>query len=127
MAEATKVKALAADFADIADFVTIYIREIHASDGWSFVGHRYPIKQPTTVQERVLAARFLLDDDALRPPGTFFIDKLDNQALKLYGALPERAYIALDGVIVFQGKLGPFGYHLSEVREWLENFRRKTS
>ncbi len=63
----------------------------------------------------------------MRPPGTFYIDKLDNKAAKAYGALPERLYVVLDGVVNFQGGMGPYGYHVHEVRNWLEEFRRKTS
>ncbi len=123
----TEFKKVAADFADLADFVTVYIKEPHPSDGFDFSGNRYKIKQHVSLQDRVQAANMLLNDEAASPPGVMYIDKLDNQAAKLYGVFAERLYIVLDGVIVYQGILTPFGYHVCEVREWLEKFQEKAS
>ena len=36
-----------------------------------------------------------------------------------YGAWPERLYIIIDGIVVYKGNVGPFGYKLPEVKEFL--------
>ena len=38
------------------------------------------------------------------------VDSLTDDANKAYAGLPERLYIILDGIIVYQGAQGPFGY-----------------
>lgn len=38
-----------------------------------------------------------------------------NAANAAYGATPERLYIIKDGIILYQGGMGPFGYDLAEV------------
>ena len=126
MAKLAEFRKAAAEFADIADFVTTYISEAHPADGWDFSGNKYKINQHTSLQERLLAASILLDDEDLRPPGTFLIDKMDTEAELLYGALPERLYIVMDGLIKYAGRRGPDGYKIDEVKAWLEAFRGKT-
>ena len=125
MALLADFKQVVADFADIADFVTIYISEAHATNQWNFPGNKYKIKKHNSLQDRLLAASILLDDEELRPPGTFLIDTMDNEADLLYGGMPERLYIIIDGNILYAGKKGPMGYKLNEVRDWLENHRAK--
>jgi hypothetical protein len=48
------------------------------------------------------------------------VDGMDNRANALYAGWPERFYVVdRQGVIVYKGKLGPFGYHPEEVESWL--------
>ena len=126
MALLADFKQVVADFTDIADFVTIYISEAHATNQWNFPGNKYKIKQHDSLQARLQAANLILDDEELRPPGTFLIDIMDNEADLLYGGMPERLYIILDGVIVYAGRKGPVGYNLNDVRKWLEKYRAKS-
>ena len=51
---------------------------------------------------------------------------MDTEAELLYGALPERLYIVMDGLIKYAGRRGPDGYKIDEVKAWLEAFRGKT-
>ena len=126
MALLADFKQVVANFTDIADFVTIYISEAHATNQWNFPGNKYKIKQHDSLQARFQAANLILDDEELRPPGTFLIDIMDNEADLLYGGMPERLYIILDGVIVYAGRKGPVGYNLNDVRKWLEKYRAKS-
>ena len=43
MAELAAFQRAVADFADVADFVSVYISEVHPSDGWDIIGNRYEI------------------------------------------------------------------------------------
>ncbi len=126
MAELSDFKKVVEDFAGVADFVTVYITEAHAMDQWNFRGNKYKIKQHASLQERVLAASILQEDDEFRIPGTFYVDKMDNEANLAYGALPERLYIVLDGTVAYEGRKGPHGYEVGEVRDWLHEFKNKS-
>ena len=119
-------KGLVAEFAEIADFTTIYITEAHASDGFDFIGNKYKIKQHTSLQERILAASILLEDEDLNIQGTLLIDNMENEAMSVYGALPERLYIVLDGKVLFVGDEGPVGYSVEAVKNWLEEYKAKS-
>ena len=119
-------KRVVAEFADVANFTTTYISEAHASDEWNFFGNKYKIKQHTSLQERILAASILLEDEQLKIPGTFLIDNMKNDAQCLYAAFPERLYIVLDGKILFVGDMGPAGYSVEAVKNWLEEYKAKS-
>jgi hypothetical protein len=42
--------------------------------------------------------------------GRLVADQLNDEACRAYGSLPDRLYIVHDGVVVFQGGIGPFDY-----------------
>ena len=117
-------KGLVAEFVEIADFTTICITEAHASDGFDFIGNKYKIKKHTSLQERILAASILLEDEDLNIPGTLLIDNMENEAMSVYGALPERLYIVLDGKVLFVGDEGPVGYSVEAVKTGWKNIRQ---
>ena len=83
MSELAKFNKVANDFSDVADFTTTYISEAHPE------GNKYNIRQHASIQDKILAASILIEDEDLRPPGTFLIDTMENNAERLYGALPE--------------------------------------
>ena len=53
-----------------------------------------------------------------------YVDNMDDKINKAFGALPERLYIIQDNIVLYQGQMGPMGYHLSEVEKWIENFTK---
>ena len=60
----------------------------------------------------------------LEPHCPIWVDKMDDEANRLYGAQPDRLYIILDDVIVYEGKRGPYGYKIEEVYDWLIQHHR---
>lgn len=54
-------------------------------------------------------------------PGEAVCNSMAGEVEARFGAWPERLYILQNGVVVYQGGLGPFDYKLSEVKEWLSN------
>lgn len=50
------------------------------------------------------------------------VDVMSDLANIAYGAVPERLYIIRDGIVKYQGGVGPFRYSLTEVRQWLSKF-----
>ena len=71
-------------------------------------------------EERVEAAEILLDYKKAEDNYDILVDLMDNKAGTAYAAMPERLYVVLDGKIVYEGDLGPFGYKLDEVEDYLE-------
>lgn len=110
-----------AKYADVADFVTVYIKEAHPLDEWQMDSNEeqgvcYP--QPTTQAERVVIANDFVKRHAWKLP--LLVDPLDNRADALYAGWPERLYVVgEDGRIAYKGETGPFGYRPEEVAEWL--------
>lgn len=140
MAKLSKVSELAALYADIADFATVYIMEAHPADGWRLEGNDTMMEgvdqsrnfdQHTTLADRLEAAAHLLTHRAMvtteregdreerlqRMP--LFVDAMDDAANLAYGALFERLYIIKDGKIAMQGGKGPSKYFVSDVSDWL--------
>ena len=122
MAEVEVFKQITRDFADVADFITIYIREAHPTDGWVLGGNKKNISQPKTMDERIAAADILLYMDITCP---ILIDTINNQACQLYASLPERLYIFHKDTIVYIGGKGPDDYRLNEVRDWLTIYKKQ--
>eukprot|EP00058_Branchiostoma_floridae_P017043 XP_002602531.1 hypothetical protein BRAFLDRAFT_93836 [Branchiostoma floridae] len=56
--------------------------------------------------------------------GPLLVDTMDDVANRKYGAWPERLYILLDGRVMYKGMPGPQGYHVHQVRDWLEKYLR---
>ena len=109
-----------AEFCDAADFLLIYIEEAHPTDGWSFKNN-FDIKTHRSIGDRLMAAKKL---SKLDPHCPIMVDKMDDNANKLYGALFERLYIVLDNIIVYEGEQGPHGYKVEEIGKWLKDYLR---
>lgn len=60
------------------------------------------------MEERFAAAQKMLDLEPLDCP--VLVDSLTDDTSKAYAGMPDRLYIVQDGVIVYQGAQGPFGY-----------------
>ncbi|CAH1268207.1 DIO1 [Branchiostoma lanceolatum] len=108
------------DFAAVADFVVVYVAEAHPTDGWATsVGMSMDIRQHRCLEERLAAAEMLALHDI---PCPVLVDTMDNAAARAYAAMPDRLYIVLDGLCVYKGWPGPFGYYPEGVRDWLQKF-----
>jgi len=120
MAKLEVFKQIAGDFADIAEFIIIYIEEAHPTDGWVLGGNKYNFQQPKTLEERIDAAEILLECDF---PCPILVDSIDNKTNEQYAALPERLYIIYDSVVALIGGKGPDDYNPDEVIDWLTKFK----
>uniref|UniRef100_A0A3Q3MRM9 Iodothyronine deiodinase n=1 Tax=Labrus bergylta TaxID=56723 RepID=A0A3Q3MRM9_9LABR len=111
-------KQLVKDFSDVADFLVIYIAEAH-STGWAFTNN-YDINQHQSLEDRLSAARILVQKEPLCP---VVVDEMDDTAAMKYGAMPERLYVLQAGKVVYKGDVGPWGYNPTEVRSFLEKMK----
>ncbi|KAL3837499.1 hypothetical protein ACJMK2_022851 [Sinanodonta woodiana] len=113
---------VASNFADVADFLIVYIAEAHATDEWIVNGNKYRINRHKKIEERLAAASILKEKN---PPCPIVVDTMSNDANHKYAAYPERLYIVHNGFIAYQGAEGPFGYDVKEVETWLHNCRQE--
>ena len=91
-----------------------------------YIFFRYKIAQHQKIEDRILAASIITEDEDLAIPGTFVIDTMSNAASLEYGAVPERLFVVLDREIKYCGGRGPAGYKVDELREWLQNYTGKS-
>ena len=96
-----RIEELRREFAEVAEFVYIYIKEAHPEDEWQMDSNaedEVVYNQPTTMDERLEVAN------------------------ACYAAWPERLYvIEQGGTIAFKGGIGPYFFDPDEVREFLED------
>jgi hypothetical protein len=108
-------------YGDRVRFLTLYIKEAHPIDEWqmdSNVKEDVCYPQPTTTAKRVAIANDFVKRFHYDIP--LIVDPIENPANAAYAGWPERFYILDEqGVIVYKGKPGPFGYHPEEVETWL--------
>lgn len=108
----------------VARMLTIYIEEAHAADEWKLpeslveteMGVSVPVHQ--SIADRIAAAKLFRAQRNV-PSLEIVCDSMRGDMVSRYGAWPERLYVIVDGVVVYQGGLGPFDYKLWEVQEWL--------
>lgn len=117
MAKLDQFKKLVTDFADSVDFVTVYVQEAHATDGWELKGNDYSIAYHQSIDHRLEAAKLLLGNGLNCP---LVMDNMKNTASFEYAAMPESLYIVSDGIVRYQG-LGPYAYDPAAVRDWISS------
>lgn len=118
MADLERFKEMIREFASVADFVLIYVREAHPLDGWNVRGPKYEdMLQHKSLEERIEAAKLLRKEGIDCP---ILVDTMDNKTCLAYGAFPERYYIIHNRKVVLANGLGPQCYSPQDVKGWLE-------
>jgi len=114
-----KILEIANKYANDAQVISIYCREMHAQDGWAIPHNSVCYVQPTTLEGRACIANDFVSVE--KASGLdLWLDQMDNTAALLYKAEPERLYIIKDGKLVFIGGKGPFDYDPWKVEDWLK-------
>ena len=109
-------------YADVADFLVVYIQEAHPLDNWYFEFEKHKRYSHKTLEDRIEAGNFLKNYIQHVP---IVVDNMRNGVCALYGALPERLYVVKNGQIVYQGGCGPEDYDLEEMETALDIFGRQ--
>jgi hypothetical protein len=108
-------------YAGQAEFLAIYIREAHPTDGWRLasndrIGVRFA--QPRTTKERTAIAQTCCSTLKMTMP--LLVDNLDDHVGHAYSGMPDRLYvIGRDGRVVYKGGRGPFGFSAAEMEQAL--------
>lgn len=112
---------LATKYQERANFLGVYVREAHPTDGWRMesndkVGVQYP--QPTDFPGRLQVAKRCETTLKLRFP--LLVDGLNDEVGQAYSGMPARLYV-LDpaGVITYKSARGPFGFRPTEMEQAL--------
>ncbi|CAD5121112.1 DgyrCDS9653 [Dimorphilus gyrociliatus] len=111
----------------IVDFITIYISEAHATDQWQFATNPFKVRSHRSLDERITAT-FLLRKEYEKYGWTesmmkISADPMNNEARKMYTALPERFGVIRNEKIEFLSKVGSEFYVVSKLEEWLQAYR----
>src|SRR5262249_36070559 len=97
---------------DKADFLMVYVREAHPTDGWKMESNTrqgVAIKQPTTFDERSEAAGQFCTK--LKPSMPVVVDELNDPAGNAYSGMPARLYVIdPQGKVAYKSGRGPFGF-----------------
>lgn len=107
------------------DLSIVHVPKYFSTDFWCkgllfcFRTTTFKIRQHCIIQQRCAAAKLLQAHCPVKVP--VVADTMWNIANVAYGATPERLYIIMDGRILYQGGVGPFGYNLTKVSRRLNN------
>jgi hypothetical protein len=108
-------------YKDKADFVAVYMREAHASDGWSLASNDklgISVAQHKDYGERCQAAKTCCGSLKMTMP--MVVDEIDDRAGIAYSGMPDRLYVVDSrGRVAYKGGRGPFGYKPSEMEQAL--------
>jgi len=98
----------------------VYVAEAHARDEWP-VGQRISaIEQPTTLEQRVAAARSFVEMHGVRMD--VLVDTMSNEFLHTWGSWPFRFYGLEAGCVALKAQPGqdsPSCYNLQDLEDWL--------
>jgi hypothetical protein len=104
-------------YGDRVEFLVIYIREAHPTDGWYIGDH--DIRDPQTLEERRRVAGRC--QAALQYGIRTLVDEMDDPVMKAYAAWPDRLYlIGLDGRVAYQGGRGPWGFKPAALKKAID-------
>jgi alkylhydroperoxidase family enzyme len=110
-----------ARYKDQVQFLAVYVREAHPTDGWRLVSNDkvgISIKQPASFGERNQVAEKCCA--ALKMQMPLMVDTLDDYVGHLYSGMPDRLYVIdTAGRVVYQGGRGPFGFKPGELEQSL--------
>lgn len=106
---------------DNADFLFIYVREAHPTNGWAMKSNEkvgVAIAQPTTYAERSSVAEQCAAK--LKPSIPLLVDDIDDTVGNAYSGMPARLYV-IDpaGKVAYKSGRGPFGFKPEEMEQAL--------
>jgi hypothetical protein len=108
-------------YGDRVEFLAIYVREAHPTDGWRMSSNDeagISIKQPSRDSERVSVAKRCCD--ALKISMPLLVDEMDDRVGHAYSGMPDRLYlIDRQGRVAYKAGRGPFGFKPGELEQSL--------
>jgi hypothetical protein len=117
--EAVSLRDLYESYSDRVQFLVIYIREAHATDGWD-IGSENRISDPDSMQQRRAVAAQC--EATLQYGIRTYVDEIDDPVMTSYAAWPERLYLVDEtGNIVYAGGPGPGGFFPGEFKQAIDH------
>lgn len=119
--QAGNVEKLYRRYRDRANFVMVYVREAHPTDGWRMVSNdraEVRLDQPKSFEERVGVAQTCQRKLGFDMP--FVVDTIDDAVGGMYSGMPSRLYVIdRDGTVAYKSGRGPFGFKPAEMEQAL--------
>jgi hypothetical protein len=108
-------------YKDRVQFLAVYVREAHPTDGWRAPGNDkvgITIQQPRLLGQRTAVAKRCCSTLEITMP--LVVDEMNDRVGHLYSGMPDRLYI-LDrtGRVAYKGGRGPFGFKTREMEQSL--------
>lgn len=108
-------------YKDRANFLMVYVREAHPSDGWKMESNTkvgVEVAQPQTFEQRSQVANAFCTK--LNPNIPVVIDELSDPVGHAYSGMPARLYVIdRQGKVAFKSGRGPFGFSPPELEQAL--------
>ena len=102
---------------DRVQYLLIYIREAHPTDGW-YIG-THDIRNHRSIEERRKVAGKC--EIALQYGIPTLVDELDDAVMTAYAALPDRLYlVGVDGRVAYAGGRGPWGFRPAKLNKAID-------
>ena len=115
------VEAVRERQSDKADFLMVYVREAHPTDGWAMKSNEkvgVAVAQPTTLAERVSVAEQCAAK--LNPTMPLLVDDINDTVGNAYSGMPARLYVIdTQGKVAYKSGRGPFGFKPEEMEQAL--------
>jgi hypothetical protein len=106
-------------YGDRVQFLVIYIREAHATDGWD-LGSENRLRDPQSMDERRAVARQC--ETSLQYGIRTYVDEMDDPVMTAYAAWPERLFLVDgNGIIAYAGGPGPFEFSPVELKQAIDD------
>ncbi|MFO0871765.1 MAG: deiodinase family protein [Pirellulales bacterium] len=106
---------------DNAEFLFVYVREAHPTDGWVMKSNEnvgVSVAQPKTFEERQKVAQQC--STLLKSQLPFYVDDVHDAVGHQYSAMPARLYVIdSQGRVAYQSGRGPFGFKPLEMEQAL--------
>ena len=90
MKEAVSLRQLYSKYSSDIQFLVIYIREVHPSDGWD-VYAKNRLYTPKTIEKRRKTAKACRE--TMKHETQAYVDEMDDKVMVAYAAWPERLYL----------------------------------
>jgi hypothetical protein len=108
-------------YADQVQFIAIYVREAHPTDGWQMTSNDRAgivFRQPLDRLERVGVAEKCCQSLVMTIP--LLVDDVSDRVGHAYSGMPDRLYV-IDraGKVAYKGGRGPFGFKPGEMEQSL--------
>lgn len=126
MAALDKFKQIQRSYSGKVDVSVVYIEETHPDDRKHFKDYQWAVSTHRDMEDRIKAAQ-MLQAEMADFSGHMLVDQMNNEANYAYGGFAERLIIISEGIIAYEGGIGPFNYNVDEMAEALDDIMKKVN
>ncbi len=111
------LRKLYEQYHDTVQFLMIYIREAHPTDGW-YLGKHHIRNHRSMDERREVAGQCEI---ALQYGIPTLVDEMDDAVMTAYAAFPDRLYLVdVDGRVAYAGGRGPWGFRPTQLERAID-------